>query len=250
MEMPTLHGVPGGRSASIVSLTQHRAERERQARARLGGRIVGMVLLWTSGIHVGIVAAGPDLYRHFADTTFVPGLRQAWTQVVMADPVTCGLLLALAEATLGGLLLVGGRWARAGWIGVIAFQVLLMLFGFGFWMWSLPALTVLVPLAWRDWPALGRGAPGRAQHPGPHPGPRPGPQSGRPSGPDEAERQRQLQRSWAQHPANGGLVPQRPRPVPPPGAGARPHGRSRARSPFSRKNSGLSLVAPSRDNRS
>lgn len=244
--MPTLHGVPGGRSATIVSLTQHRAERERRARARLGGRIVGLVFLWTSGIHVGIVAAGPDLYRHFADTSFVPGVHQAWTQVVMADPVTWGLLLALGEATLGGLLLVGGRWARAGWVGVIAFHVLLMLFGFGFWMWSLPALTVLVPLAWRDWPGLGRAA---ARPPGPHSGPHAGPPPGRPSGTD-AERQRQLQRSWSEHPANGGPVPQRPRPAPAPREGARPHGRARARSTFSRKTSGLSLVAPSRDNQS
>lgn len=241
MEQPTLHGVRGGRSATVVSLTLHRAERERQARARLGGRIVGMVFLWTSGIHVGIVAAGPDFYRHFADTALLPLVRHAWAQVVMADPVTWGLLLALAEATIGGLLLAGGRWARAGWVGVIGFHVLLMLFGFGFWLWSLPALAVLVPLAVRDWPGLGRGHARRS-------GPRSGPPTGTPPRAGTTTRERDLQRSWSQHPANGGPAPQRPRPVP---RGTAPaHPRSRARSTFSRRTSGLSLVAPPRDSQS
>ncbi len=43
-------------------------------------------------------------------------------------------------------------WERgvAGWVGVLLFQVLLMLFGPGFWLWSLPAIALLVWLARRD----------------------------------------------------------------------------------------------------
>ena len=55
---------------------------------------------------------------------------------------------------LGLLLLRGGAPARLGWSGVIAFHVLLMAFGFGIWVWSLPALAFLVPAARADWPAL------------------------------------------------------------------------------------------------
>ncbi len=54
------------------------------------------------------------------------------------------------ETTLGILLLLGGRCATIGWVGVIAFHVLLMLFGYGVWLWSVPALVLLVFLARRD----------------------------------------------------------------------------------------------------
>lgn len=50
--------------------------------------------------------------------------------------------------------LVGGRAARVGWVGVITFHLLLMLFGVGFFLWSVPALAVLVVAAVRDWPRL------------------------------------------------------------------------------------------------
>lgn len=118
-----------------------------------------MFFLWTSGIHAGIVAADPQFYRHFAATSFLPFVRHGWADIVMADPVVWGLLLATGEATLGALLLIGGRAAKAGWVGVVSFHLLLMLFGFGFWLWSVPALMILVPLLRVDWPGLGEPAP-------------------------------------------------------------------------------------------
>lgn len=114
-----------------------------------------MFFLWTSGIHVGIVAADPQFYRHFATSSFLPFVRHGWADIVMADPVVWGLLLAAGEAALGALLLVGGRAAKAGWVGVVAFHLLLMLFGFGFWLWSVPAVIILVQLLRADWPGLG-----------------------------------------------------------------------------------------------
>jgi len=77
-------------------------------------------------------------------------VRDGWQDVFMAHPAAFGLALAAGETVLGILLLRGGRAADVGWAGVIAFNVLLMLFGFGFWLWSLPALVVLVALARRD----------------------------------------------------------------------------------------------------
>jgi len=138
----------------VGSFALHRAERQRRERARRAGRVVGMFFLWTSGVHAGIVAADPQFYRPFADSSFLPFVRDGWREVVMALPVLWGLLLMAGEAALGGLLLLGGRAAKAGWAGVIGFHVLLMLFGFGFWLWSVPALAILVPLAVRDWPGL------------------------------------------------------------------------------------------------
>lgn len=124
--------------------------RGRRSRA-LPPRYVGWFFLWTSGIHVGIVAAGADFYRHFADEALVPGLDRVWRSWFMAHPSLGGLWVAAGEALLGLLLLspspVRRRW---GWTGVIAFHVTLMCFGWGFWWWSVPVLVLLVTGASAD----------------------------------------------------------------------------------------------------
>jgi hypothetical protein len=117
-------------------------------------RAVACLYLVSGGINAGIALADAETYRTFADTSFLPFVTDAWRSVVMAHPVVWILALAVGEIALGVLLLMGGRAARAGWVGVIAFHVMLMLFGFGFWLWCVPALAVLVPAAVRDWPRL------------------------------------------------------------------------------------------------
>jgi fatty acid desaturase len=65
------------------------------------------------------------------------------------------------EIALGTALLLGGTPARVGWLGVLAFHLLLMLFWLGFWLWSVPAMAVLV------WPSVTTGgapAPRRIRH--------------------------------------------------------------------------------------
>lgn len=113
-------------------------------------RLVGSFFLLTAGVHVGIVAADPQLYRDFALGSPLPFVRTAWAEVFMAHPGAWGLALALGEAALAVMLLLGGRWALPGWAGVVGFHVGLMLFGWGLWLWSLPALAVLVPAALAD----------------------------------------------------------------------------------------------------
>lgn len=122
-------------------------------------RAVGGFYLVMGGINAGIVAADPETYRTFADGSFLPFVTRAWRDVVMGAPHLWFLLLAAGEVTLGVLLLRGGRGARVGWAGVLLFHVLLMSFGFGFWLWSVPALAVLVPVARADWPRLGTATP-------------------------------------------------------------------------------------------
>lgn len=123
---------------------------------RRGRLVVGGFFLSTGGVHLGIVAADTQFYTHFADGALFPFVRDGWTHIFMSTPVFWGLCLFVGETALGVLLMQGGWLARVGWLGVITFQVLLMLFGVGFWLWSLPALAVLVPLARRDWPHLAR----------------------------------------------------------------------------------------------
>lgn len=132
-------------------MTIETSSRDVTRRARvLRPQWVGWFFLWTSGIHVGIVASDPGIYTHFADQALLPGLAHAWSQVFMPNAVLLGLVLAAGEACLGLLLLGSARQRRAGWVGVIAFHVALMAFGWGFWIWSVTALALLVPAAVAD----------------------------------------------------------------------------------------------------
>jgi len=116
----------------------------------LGRSLVGGFYLVMAGVHLGIVTVDPQTYDPFADQALFPFVREGWQQIVMAHPAFWGLCLMAGEIGIGTLLLVGGRAARWGWIGAITFHVLLMVFGFGFWLWSVPALVLLVWLARRD----------------------------------------------------------------------------------------------------
>ena len=117
-------------------------------------RGVGGFFLAMGGVHIGIVSADPQTYRPFADGALFGFVRTGWVEIFMAHPVVWGLLLAAGEVVMGSLLLVGGRAARVGWVAAVTFNVLLMLFGWGFWAWSVPAVYLLVRLARTDWRSL------------------------------------------------------------------------------------------------
>lgn len=92
-----------------------------------------------------------------ADQSVWGFVRTGWTEIFMAHPHAWGLFAVALEALLGLLLLAGGRPARVGWMGIIAFQVALVLFGWGFLLWSLPFGVLLILAARHDWPLLTRG---------------------------------------------------------------------------------------------
>jgi hypothetical protein len=119
-------------------------------RAAVGRMLVGGFFLVMGGVHLGLVSADPQVYRHFADHGLFAFVRDGWQSIVMAAPAVYGLLLMAGEVTAGALLLAGGRAARVGWVAVIVFHVLLMFFGWWVWVWSLPAIALLVTLARRD----------------------------------------------------------------------------------------------------
>ena len=126
------------------------APRTPTARRSVSRTVVGGFFLFTGAIHLGLVAVDPQLYGGFADEGLFPFVRDGWQEIVMAAPAVYGLLLMLGEIAMGTALLVGGRAATFGWVGVIVFHVLLLPFGWGIWFWAIPALAVLVPLAVRD----------------------------------------------------------------------------------------------------
>lgn len=119
-------------------------------RGDLGPSLVGGFFLVMGGVHLGLVAADPEVYRHFADHGLFPFVRDGWREIVMAAPAAYGLLLMAGEITAGSLLLVGGGAARIGWCAVIVFHLLLLLFGWWIWVWCVPALALLTWLARSD----------------------------------------------------------------------------------------------------
>ena len=136
--MTTTHAPP---SVPTTAKTQH---------PTLGRMLVGGFFLVMGGVHLGLAAADPETYRAFADHGLFGFVRDGWREIFMAAPAVYGLLLMAGEVTAGALLLAGGRAARVGWIAVIVFQLLLMLFGWWVWVWSVPAVAILVTLARRD----------------------------------------------------------------------------------------------------
>ncbi|WP_394249447.1 hypothetical protein [Arthrobacter pityocampae] len=144
----------------MLKITKHQPrsvpdQPSEEKRSGLARKIVGGFFLFTGGVHLGIVMADPQLYAPFARESFIPLIEKAWDSIFMAAPARWGLALSLGETAFGVLLLRGGQWAKAGWIGVIAFHMGLMLFGWGFWLWSIPALAFLIWAARKDWPSLG-----------------------------------------------------------------------------------------------
>ncbi|HEX6149751.1 hypothetical protein [Nocardioides sp.] len=125
-------------------------DRPAARRTSVGATAVGGFYLTMGGVHLGLVVADPTVYGPFADGAVFGFVRTGWSEIFMANPVFWGLLVMAGELALGTLLIVGGRAALVGWAGVILFHVALMLFGWGAWLWSVPALAVLVPLALRD----------------------------------------------------------------------------------------------------
>jgi hypothetical protein len=136
-----------------VTTTQPHPLPRRASPARhpvLGRTVVGGFFLVMGGVHLGLVSADPQVYQHFADNGLFPFVRTGWRDIVMVAPAFYGLLLMAGEVTAGAMLLTGGRAARFGWVAVISFHVLLLVFGWWVWVWCVPALALLTWLATND----------------------------------------------------------------------------------------------------
>jgi hypothetical protein len=102
------------------------------------------VALFTSGsgIHAFLALTTPRSYDGFADAALFGWTHTAWQQVFMSHPTLWALVLAAGELAVAVLLV---RAPRIGYLAVILFHLALMLFGWGFWLWSVPALTFALP---------------------------------------------------------------------------------------------------------
>jgi hypothetical protein len=115
------------------------------------GRLaVGSVYLGGAVLHLTLSVTSPRTYASFAEGALFPFVRTEWRDVFMANPASWARALALGELAIGTAVLLGGIWTRLGYLAAIGFHVALMLFGWGFWLWSVPALAFLTLLAVRE----------------------------------------------------------------------------------------------------
>lgn len=112
--------------------------------ARWARRSLAWLFLLGSVSHVILGTGFTEAYRDFAAWSPFEWVRDAWASVFMSNVTLFALLLAAFEATVGTLILSGGRKMQLGLVGAIGFHVGLMLFGM--WPWSVPMITLMLML--------------------------------------------------------------------------------------------------------
>jgi hypothetical protein len=109
----------------------------------LGRASVGVLFL-VGGALVHVLNLIRDVdYAGFADPAHFDWVTRSWRAVVAPNVVLFIGLLIVFEATLGVLVLRGGRQTQLGYLGVIAFYLALWLFG---WFETVWCLAMLVPM--------------------------------------------------------------------------------------------------------
>ena len=111
---------------------------------------VGGFYLVMAGINIGMAVADSETYRHFADGGLFAFVREGWLTIVMSNPGLWIGLLAAGELLIGVMLLIGGRWTLPAYGAIIAFHLVLVLFGWGFLTWSAPVVLVLAIVTRRE----------------------------------------------------------------------------------------------------
>lgn len=124
------------------------AVRSRRTPAALEWGCISVCLLWAGGgalVNLGYLVAG-GTYTGFAEGAWLPGVRSAWeSEVVPHQPFYIGLLV-IGEGLAGMAVLLPGAPRVASLVALIAFTVTLVVFGWGFLLWSVPVGGSLVLL--------------------------------------------------------------------------------------------------------
>ncbi|HXV93103.1 MAG TPA: hypothetical protein VD813_07380 [Pseudonocardia sp.] len=120
----------------------------RSRRAMHVGRAAVGVLMLLGGAVFNLVqlVSGSD-YSGFAEQAHFRWVTGSWEAVVVPNHVVLIALLVVFEATVGVLVLSGGRRTRLGYLGAIAFHLALWLFSWFLTVYCLlmlPALLLLL----------------------------------------------------------------------------------------------------------
>ena len=100
--------------------------------ASVGRLAFGVMFTGGAAIHVAIVVTGTETYRQFADTAFIPFVKQAWLSVFMPPGGVVWAAAGRLRAGRGPAHLGRGTQDRPRLLAALAFHLGLMLFGWGF----------------------------------------------------------------------------------------------------------------------
>ena len=120
--------------------------------------VAGMAALFLgagAAVNATYLALGRS-YSHFADASSFEFVRSTWQSLVVPNEDLFITLLVAFEATVGVLLLVGGRPRRLALVSVMAFLVALLAFSWWYLLWTVPLVVAcrLLLLADRQWADL------------------------------------------------------------------------------------------------
>jgi hypothetical protein len=117
-------------------------------RAMYVGRAALGVLFIVFGalVNAFYLIAQPQYYASFADASPFPFVTDTWNTLVLAHVNLFITVLIIFEATMGVLVLSGGRRTQVALIALIGFHVAQLAFGGVLWPWAAVMLTALVLL--------------------------------------------------------------------------------------------------------
>jgi hypothetical protein len=110
---------------------------------RWWARVFGGMFLAGAATHVILVTTRPSSYGSFADGSWWPFIAHTWRSVLLPNVHVLIPLLVIYEAAVG-LLILSRAHRRAGIAAAIAFNAALILFGWGFCLWSVPVIVLLL----------------------------------------------------------------------------------------------------------
>ena len=114
-------------------------------RAMYVGRSALGVLFIAFGAVVNAIYLAMDngYYDDFADASPFPFVKDTWQSLVLPNQALFITLLIVFEATVGVLVLSGGRWTQVGLLGLIGFHIGQLAFGGVLWPWAIVMLVAL-----------------------------------------------------------------------------------------------------------
>jgi hypothetical protein len=122
-----------GGTTFVAALFAYRSRRALYvARGALGLLMVGAGAL----VNLIYLVTGSD-YANFADAAHFAFIRDTWRSVVAPHQGLFVTLLIVFEATVGLLILSGGRKTQVGLVGLIGMQLGLLVFGWVLTIWAL-----------------------------------------------------------------------------------------------------------------
>ena len=119
-----------------------RAGHSRRA-SRVGRWSVAVLFLGAGALVNAVFLVTGEDYADFADSAYLAFVRDTWRDLVVPNHDLFIFLLIAFEATVGFLVLAGGKHTQLAFLAAIAFHVAFLSFGWGYYLWSIPIIGAL-----------------------------------------------------------------------------------------------------------